>query len=117
LFDVAHGAGLAAIWPAWARYVMHEDLSRFVSFAVNVMGCTHEGDMEQTALRGIEAMEAAYRRWKMPTCASELIGRTFTDEEIDIMAGKCTRGDTFRLGCFKKLGKADVASIFRLANR
>ena len=37
MFDVTHGAGLAAIWPSWARYVMHENLRRFVRFAVNVM--------------------------------------------------------------------------------
>ncbi len=38
LFDVAHGAGLAAIWGSWARYVYKDCLPRFVKFAVNVMG-------------------------------------------------------------------------------
>ena len=27
MFDVTHGAGLAAIWPSWARYTMHENLA------------------------------------------------------------------------------------------
>ena len=38
MFDVAHGAGLAAVWGSWARYVYNDCLPRFVRFAVNVMG-------------------------------------------------------------------------------
>ena len=37
IFDVTHGAGLAAVWPAWARYSYRHALPRFVRFAVNVM--------------------------------------------------------------------------------
>ena len=39
MFDVAHGAGLAAVWGSWARYVMRFNLPRFTRFAVEVMGC------------------------------------------------------------------------------
>jgi alcohol dehydrogenase YqhD (iron-dependent ADH family) len=54
MFDVTHGAGLAAIWPSWARYVMHENLSRFVRFAANVMNVPNDfTDPEGTALKGI----------------------------------------------------------------
>ena len=38
MFDVAHGAGLAAIWGSWARYVYRDRMDRFVRFAVKVMG-------------------------------------------------------------------------------
>ena len=38
MFDVAHGAGLAAIWGSWARYVIDNCTPRFAKFAVNVMG-------------------------------------------------------------------------------
>ena len=54
LFGVTHGAGLAALWPSWARYVMDRHLSRFVQFAVNVMGVTNDfTDPRATALKGI----------------------------------------------------------------
>ena len=33
MFDVAHGAGLAAVWGSWARYVHAESIDRFVKFA------------------------------------------------------------------------------------
>lgn len=38
MFDVAHGAGLAAVWGSWARYVYQNCMPRFVRFAHNVMG-------------------------------------------------------------------------------
>lgn len=118
LFDVAHGAGLAALWPSWARYVMHCDMSRMVSFAVNVM-CV-ENDFtspELTALRGIEALERRFRSWGMPVTISQLLGRTLTDSEIETMTEKCTRGGTFTPGYFMKLSKDDVRAIYSLANK
>ena len=42
MFDVAHGAGLAAVWGSWARYVYKEKPERFAQFAVNVMGVTND---------------------------------------------------------------------------
>jgi len=39
LYDVAHGAGLAVIMPAWMKYVMKHDVTRFAQFAVRVWNC------------------------------------------------------------------------------
>ncbi len=116
LYDVAHGAGLAAIWATWARYVYKENVSRFVRFAVNVMGVTNDfTDPEATALAGIEAMERFYRDLSMPTSISELIGREPTDAEIKLMAEKCSHGGTRTVGHFKELDMADMEAIYRLA--
>ena len=116
LYDVAHGAGLAAIWATWARYVYKENVSRFVRFAVNVMGVTNDfADPEATALAGIEAMERFYRDLSMPTSISELIGREPTDAEIKLMAEKCSRGGVRTVGHFKELDMADMEAIYRLA--
>ena len=68
LFGVTHGAGLAALWPSWARYVMPKHVSRFVQFAVNVMGVQNDfAHPEETAERGIQALEQWYRQIGMPT--------------------------------------------------
>lgn len=116
LYDVAHGAGLAAVWATWARYVFKENVSRFVRFAVNVMGVTNDfTDPEATALAGIEAMERFYRDLSMPTSISELIGREATDSEIRFMAEKCSHGGTRTVGHFKELDMADMEAIYRLA--
>ncbi len=116
MFDVTHGAGLAAIWPSWARYVMHERMSRFVRFAVNVMGVTNDfSDPEATAMRGIEAVEQFYLAIGMPINIRQLIGREITDDEITEMVRKCSRDYTATTGCFKVLKAADMEAIYKMA--
>ena len=116
MFDVTHGAGLAAVWPSWARYVMHENLSRFVRFAVNVMDVDNDfSDPEATALKGIEAMERFYHAIGMPVNIRELIGRDITDDEIREMARKCSRNYTSTCGCLKVLHAEDMIAIYKMA--
>ena len=116
MFDVTHGAGLAAIWPSWARYVMKEDVSRFVRFAVNVMDVPNDfADPEGTAIKGVEAMERFYHAIGMPINIHELIGREVTDDEIKEMARKCTRNYTITQGNFKVLKAEDIENIYKMA--
>ena len=117
LFGVTHGAGLAALWGSWARYVMPQHVSRFVQFAVNVMGVTNDfAHPEETALKGIEAMEQFYRTIGMPTSIPELIGRKVTDEEIAEMVAKCSRGGTITVGAMEVLQSSDMEAVYRKAN-
>ena len=116
MFDATHGAGLAAIWPSWARYVYKENVSRFVRFAVNVMGVENDfTNPEATALKGIEAMEEFYHAIGMPINIHELIGREVTDKEIREMVRKCSRNYTTSQGRFKVLQVEDMEAIYRMA--
>ena len=116
MFDVTHGAGLAAIWPSWARYTMYENLRRFVRFAVNVMDVPNDfTDPEGTALKGIEAMERFYHAIGMPINIKELIGRDITDDEIREMTRKCSRDYTATCGCLKVLKAEDMEAIYQMA--
>ena len=116
MFDVTHGAGLAAIWPSWARYTMHENLRRFVRFAVNVMDVPNDfTDPEGTALKGIEAVERFYHAIGMPINIKELIGRDITDEEIKEMTRKCSRDYTATCGGLKVLKATDMEAIYKMA--
>ena len=116
MFDVTHGAGLAAIWPSWARYVYKENVSRFVRFAVNVMNVPQDfTDPEGTALKGIAAMERFYRAIGMPVNIHELIGRDITEGEIREMVRKCSRDGKITQGSFKVLGPEDLEAIYRMA--
>ena len=114
LFDVTHGAGLAAIWGSWARYVYKDCLPRFKRFAVNVMGVQASGTDEEIALKGIEAMEEFYRAIKMPTNLREL-GIEPTEEELAIMAHKCAVGVGGQSGSAKVLKEADMLAIYKMA--
>ena len=114
LYDVAHGAGLAAIWGSWARYVYKDCLPRFKKFAVNVMGVTDEGTDEEIALKGIEAMEDFYRAINMPTNLREL-GVTVADGDLELMAHKCAVGVGGEMGSAKLLNEEDMLNIFRMS--
>ncbi len=118
MFDVAHGAGLAAMWGSWARYVYKENIDCFVRFAVNVMGVKQDfKSAEKTALAGIEAMEAFFHSIGMPTGIVELIGRQVTEDEIQEMALKCSENDARTIGGFKILNRQDMINIYRMANK
>ena len=115
LYDVAHGAGLAAIWSSWARYVYLNCLPRFRRYAVNVMGVAEEGTDEEIALKGIEAMEEFYRAINMPINLHEL-GVNATDEDLKVMAHKCAIGCNGGKGSARFLREEDMLAIFRMAN-
>ena len=116
LFGVTHGAGLAAIWPSWARYVKALHLNRFVRFAVNVMGIENDfSNPDETAEKGICAMEDFYRKIGMPTNIHELLGREITDDEINIMVDKCSRGGTISVGAMEVLGQKEMREIYGMA--
>lgn len=114
MFNVTHGAGLAAIWGTWARYVYKNCLQRFVKYAVNVMEVEPAATDEETAIKGIEAMEAFYRRITMPTNLREL-GVEPTEEEIVQMAESVVSAYGEPFGSAKKLTRNDFAEIYRRA--
>jgi len=114
IYDVAHGAGLAAIWGSWARYVYKNCLHRFVRFATNVMGVEAVGTDEEIALKGIEALEAFYREINMPTNFREL-GVEAKDEELREMASKAMAFVGGSQGSAKVLYEADLYEIFKMA--
>lgn len=116
LFDVSHGAGLAAVWGSWGRYTRNENLPRFARFAHNVMSIdtTNMSDMEASEA-GIKAMEQFFRSIGMPTDIHTLVGKDITDAEIEEMAQKCTNGDTTTIGGLKILHAADIVKIYQMA--
>ena len=114
MFDVTHGAGLAAVWGHWARYVCQALLPRFERFAVQVMGVTPAENAEQTALKGIEAMENFFRSIEMPTNLSEL-GVNASAEQIAEMAKKCATASQGSIGAVKPLYEQDMVAIYTAA--
>ncbi len=114
MYDVAHGAGLAAVWGSWARYVYRDCLPRFVQFAVRVMGVPEQSTPEETALRGIEALEAFFHEIGMPTSLREL-GVMPSDADLALLAHKCAAAAGGQKGSAKVLYEPDMLAIYRMA--
>ena len=117
IYDVAHGAGLAAVWASWARYVMDEDIMRFARYACEVWDCNmNYDDPKETALEGVARAEIFFKRLGMPTSISELLGHKCTEEELKKLAYDCSYFGTRSIGNFKSLDQNDMYNIFKAAN-
>lgn len=115
MFDVAHGAGLTAIWGSWARYVYRDCLHRFSRFAVNVIQIDpKDKEEEMVALEGIEAMEEFFRKINLPVTMKEL-GIEPTDEQIEELARKCSVACGGKKGSAKVLKESDMKIIYEMA--
>lgn len=109
IYDIAHGAGLAIIFPNWMKYVYKERVERFVQFAVRVWGVDPAGKTDdEIALAGIEATRAYFTRIGAPATLGEL---GINGEQIERMAEEATLFGP--IGSFKKLAKDDVVNILK----
>ena len=113
-YDVTHGAGLTAVWPSWAKYVMKNCLPRFVRFAKNVMQVEPGETDEETALKGIDAMAAFFRSIGMPTNLKEL-GVSPSEDEIRLLAKNCAVAVGGKVGSAMVLRESDMEAIYKMA--
>ena len=112
LYDVAHGAGLAVMFPAWMKYVMNHDIMRFAQFAVRVWACEMDfQNPEKTALQGIERYEQFMTSIGMPIRFSQLGAKA---EDIPTLVKTMGLGKNTQ-GSFVKLTENDVRKIYELA--
>jgi alcohol dehydrogenase YqhD (iron-dependent ADH family) len=111
LFEIAHGAGLAIIFPAWIRYNIKENTPRLARFAAKVWGVDGAFyDYEQAALEGVIRMENFFKSIGMPI--------RFADANIDParipeMAKRVVHFGP--IGNYRKLDEKDAEAIYRLA--
>ena len=114
IYDCAHGAGLATVFPAWMSYNMKHDVNRFAQIAVRVWGCQMDFQHpENTAKAGIEALKRFSSSIGMPVSFAELGAK---EADIEKMAESACYGDgrDGTIGGFAKLNKEDVMNIYKL---
>ena len=114
MYDVAHGAGLTAIWGSWARHVYDENPERFAYLGEGLFGLKRTSDPSRDAIQAIKAMEACFTSLHMPVTLKEL-GLDLSDEEIDTLAEKATFFGKRTIGAFQILDKEDILDIYTAA--
>ena len=113
IYDIAHGAGLAVVFPAWMKYNYRHDIDRFVQWAVRVWNVEQTFfSKEETALAGIRKFEEFLHSLGLATM---LPGVGIDASRLEEMADKATEGDTITKGSFVKLKRQDVLNILKLA--
>ena len=115
MFDEVHGATLSAVWGSWARYVYQLDIERFANYGKKVWNIELD-KAEEAAIAAIEKTEEFFRALDMPVSIGELSIGVQPDEVLKKMAESATKGDTVKLGCFKRLDMQDMYEIYKIAN-
>jgi hypothetical protein len=111
IYDVAHGAGLAVVFPAWMNYIYQHDLERFAQFAVRVWGVDPDfKDLEWTARQGIKRTKEFFSSIGMPVTLEEL---DIPADRLEEMAQKATENGP--IGNFVNLDTEDVLNIYKSA--
>jgi len=106
--EIAHGAGLAVLFPAWARYVYKNEVPRFAQLARRVWE-VEETDDEKAALMGIEKMEDFFRFIEMPLKLREFGIDAASTEKLSML---CTFNRQRKIKSFIELDFDDVKNIF-----
>jgi alcohol dehydrogenase YqhD (iron-dependent ADH family) len=117
IYDVAHGAGLAVVTPAWMRYVYKENINMFVQFAVNVMGVDASfRDPDAVVNEGINRLKAFFKNLGLPVTLTEL---GIDENNFELMAKKATwfkdGQERLAIGGIKRLSWKDIVEIYKLA--
>ncbi len=113
LFDVAHGASLSVIFPAWAKYEYKKDINNFLQMATRVWGVElDEDDHEKTALEGIEAMKNYFRSLGMPVSMKEI---GIEGKDYELLVNTTTDGGKNGVQSYDVLSKEDILNIYKLA--
>ncbi len=111
--DMAHGAGLAALYPAWMQFHLSADPARFARLARSVFDVDPTGlsELEQ-GRQGILQLAALYRTLGMPVSLQELDVRK---EDLPALARKVKRNPDGSCGHYLPLQDADVLSVYQLS--
>ncbi len=116
IYDVAHGAGLAVLTPAWMQYVYKDNVNMFVQFAVNVMGVKGSyRDPDAMIQEAILRLREFFNKMGLPATLGEL---GIDASQLEVMAKKATGaafGNEAPIGGLKKLYWQDVLEIYKLA--
>jgi alcohol dehydrogenase YqhD (iron-dependent ADH family) len=113
IYNVAHGAGLACIAPAWMTFVAKRNPDMVWKFAINVMSVNPAGkDTNRIIAEGIKALKDFYHDLGLTTSLTELIGK---EPDIDALVKSLEGNMGKTLGAYVPLSMEDCREIYRLA--
>ena len=112
IYDVAHGAGLAVIFPAWMAFMAEHNPAKIAQFAHRVFDIPKSEDLEEMALAGTARLKHFFRYMGLPVSFKEL---GIEHPDIDRMLVSLQRNKGELLGNYVKLAMTDCREIYRLA--
>ena len=108
--NVAHAAGLAVLFPAWAKYYVNYDVDKFDKLARNVFGL-NKRDKLDNAKAGIKEIEKLFKELEMPLSFKDL---GINNPDITLLTNIITSNGTKIIEHPKKnMDKEVVEAIFK----
>jgi alcohol dehydrogenase len=112
-FDIAHGAGLAIVFPAWMKYASQKHPEKLAQFARDVLDVPAAfGDETAVALEGVRRLECFYKSLGMPIRLHEagIIGADYA-----ALAARALPTEESAVGAYIQLRRPDMVEIYKLA--
>ncbi|MCX7909619.1 MAG: iron-containing alcohol dehydrogenase [Ignavibacteria bacterium] len=104
--EVAHGAGLAVVFPAWIKYIHTLNEPQFLRWARNIFG---KENVESAVL----SLKEKYRSWGAPVSLRDL---NISKQEIPLIAETVWKVSKIRtIGAIKELDYNDIYEILNIA--
>lgn len=111
VYDVAHGAGLAVIMPAWMTFVARKNPQRGAQLARRVFGI-HEASDFEAAEQGIMALKLFFSKLKLPVTFAQL---GIPQPDIKLLVTRLHANKGVTIGGYVPLTAAETTEIYRLA--
>ena len=112
IYDIAHGAGLSIIFPAWMKYVYKNNINRFAQFGNRVFNLDiNLNNPEETALLAIKKLEEFFKAMELPIRFKDT---NLPEDRIDEMSKKLVH-HTDHVGGFLPIREKDALEILKLA--
>jgi len=115
--EIAHGAGLAVIMPAWMRHVWKSDPQRFLTFARDVFGiepvdedlAPHDEAVSDAVNAAIDELQSFFQSLGMPSTLKDF---GLTPNDIDPLLETLRQNKGEQFGAFQKLTTEDARAIY-----
>lgn len=107
--NVTHGAGVALIFPAWAKYTIKQNEAKLAKMGRVVFDINADNDAE-AAIISVESIREFFLSIGMPGSLNEL---GLSKKDIESLANLASGNGTRVIGCYpQSLGKQDIEAIF-----
>jgi alcohol dehydrogenase YqhD (iron-dependent ADH family) len=113
-YDTAHGAGLAAVMPAWLQYIADHgspaQIARVAQFGIKVFGAEPDAeDIKAVADQGLRSFRAWVKSIGMPLTLKEL---GIPREDLSQVIRRCLDSNGGTVKGYTELDSAAVTAIF-----
>jgi alcohol dehydrogenase YqhD (iron-dependent ADH family) len=112
VYQVAHGAGLAVIQPAWLTWMTGHHPEKVAQFAERVWDVAEKPDHRLMALEGVQCLKKFWKSIGLPISFSEL---GIEHPDIETLVAKLHEDKGDFVGNYVKLDSRAVREIFELA--